>query len=791
LAQFNSAIQFLPKLEQLPLIIAGPMLCHVQPDAVTVWIALKHPEMVSLKVFSTESGSGSKLATTILHSEQQTIALGKNLHVLAITATPINDTILIPNHVYAYDLAFQRAGLNLTQALSSEQHSPNISYFPHQLPTFALPPQDLNCLRIVHGSCRKPHGGGKDALSCLDNLIQDAASIPQQRPHQLFMTGDQIYGDDVADPMLWLCQGISQLLFGWSEALPLESGTILSEDLPPGQRTTIAQLEGGMTAMLHGKEDKAKSHLLSFGEYAAAYLIAWSPVLVPENIPDAASLGMKGKQAKVWQSEIAATDSFWQNLGLVRRALANVPVYTICDDHDVSDDWYLNREWCDRVLSKPLGKRTVQNALLTYAIFQAWGNTPQHFIPGSNGAKLLQVATRWLASSGQDSQAKAECDRYLGIPANDPITNLPQYQPDQDVMILAREAEAIPWHYTVMAANHEVIVLDTRTWRGYDPGAASKLAPPMLLSPRAFQQQLQQPLAAQPSKVSATLVVLPTNFVALGVIDRIQRYEFNRDRVFSTDVGDSWNFHETAFVTLLLNLCQQRDRVIILSGDIHYSCAVRLVHWDYASQNTSVIVQLTSSAIKNSEFATRVIHTRLKSLFPEPTQRWLGWNQSRRQTKLPQTSWWRKQSQLPQNTDPDWQYRIEWVKRQPIQSMPWREIKTTKATQSSSNQGMPILNQLVKTFSWLFTLLWRNPWVQEGKEVVGRNNLSLVRFNWSENKLATKKVIQETYWYPPWQETRVVKSSYEVILDDPLKPSQRDSAVLKDTPSDMERRSFL
>ncbi|MEY2857323.1 MAG: hypothetical protein RLZZ74_1635, partial [Cyanobacteriota bacterium] len=147
MAQPNSAIQFLPKLEQLPLIIAGPMLRHVQPDAVTVWIALKQPEMVSLKVFSTESGKGSKLATTILQSEQQTIALGKNLHVLAITALPIQDTVLTSNHVYAYDLSFQGAGLNLTQALSSDQHSASISYFPHQLPTFALPPQDLNCLR--------------------------------------------------------------------------------------------------------------------------------------------------------------------------------------------------------------------------------------------------------------------------------------------------------------------------------------------------------------------------------------------------------------------------------------------------------------------------------------------------------------------------------------------------------------------------------------------------------------------------------------------------------------------
>ena len=78
------------------------------------------------------------------------------------------------------------------------------------VPTFVLPPRDLNQLNIVHGSCRKPHGGGRDTLSCLDNLIQDSAHLPNSRPHQLFLTGDQIYGDDVANPMLWLAQRLDR-----------------------------------------------------------------------------------------------------------------------------------------------------------------------------------------------------------------------------------------------------------------------------------------------------------------------------------------------------------------------------------------------------------------------------------------------------------------------------------------------------------------------------------------------------------------------------------------------------
>jgi len=754
LSKLNSAIQFLPELEQLPLVIAGPILRRVQTDVVTVWLALKQPETVRLRVFATESGNGSKLGKKILESQGATVALGKNLHVLAISAKPLGQELLTSGQIYAYDLDFLESDLSLVAAIGNESSGSKISYFKHQLPTFSLPAQDLNHLRIVHGSCRKPHGGGKDTLSYLDNLIRDDATSADRRPQQLFMTGDQIYGDDVADPMLWLCQGISQLLFGWSEELPLESGTISNEELPPGQRTEIARLEGGMTAMFRGKEEKAKSHLFSFGEYAAAYLLAWSPVFVPKIIPDGRSIGQSRQQTKTWQTEIEATKSFLRDLDLVRRALANISVYTICDDHDVSDDFYLNREWCDRVLGKPLGKRTVQNGLLTYALFQAWGNTPEHFTSGTSGDKLLQSASKLLLSEGKDAQARQECDRYLGIPDNDPVTKLPKYRLDEDVLVLARDRETIPWHYTISAASHEVIVLDTRTWRGYPTGKDCKKNPPMLLSPHAFQEQLQKPLNQKDRQVEATTVVLPTNLVALGIIDRIQQYEFSRDRVFSTDVGDSWNFHETAFVTLLLNLCQQRDRVIILSGDIHYSCAVRLVHWDRASQSSSIIVQLTSSAIKNSELSTRIIHTKLKSLLPEKTQRWWGWNKSLEQTKLPQPKWWRKNSSQLRDTNSDWQYYTEWIARQPSESLPWREAKYPQ----------PQMNFPQRIIDFFVKLLWRNRWLQEGTEVVGRNNLSLVRFDWS----STKTVIQETYWHSLWHESKAVKSRYEVQLDDRL-----------------------
>ena len=733
---FPSAFEYLPKIDNLPLILAGPILRHTTPSEVTVWLALKEARTLVLEIYATDSGRGANLGKVLLTGKEDTIQLGQHLHLVAITARSPNGQILQPNCIYAYDLYSDR------KSILQNSH-PSISYFSHQLPTFALPPKKIELLKIVHGSCRKPHGGGRDTLSFLDNMIAEGATNANTRPHQLFLTGDQIYGDDVADSMLWLIQGVNRLLFGWSEELPFLEGTMLADELPPGKRSQIAKIEGGFTAMLHGKSEKAKSHLFSFGEYAAAYLLAWSPVLMPGEFPKGQNLFGDRHKIRQWEQEIDDAQSFIRDLSKVRRALANIPVYTICDDHDVSDDWYLNREWCERVLSKPLGKRVVQNGILAYALFQAWGNTPYHFRAETSGRILIELATQWLANRGKNERLKQECDRYLGIPDLDAVSNLPQLTPDRNVLMLNKSDRAIPWHYTVSSYHHEVVVLDTRTWRGYPAGKDRGLEPPMLLCPTAFQQQLELPLSQSKPEIAATFIVLPTNLVALGIIDRVQQWSLTRDRVFSNDVGDSWNFHEQAFAQLLVTLFEQRKRVIILSGDIHYSCAVKLTHQFSNTSETSVLVQLTSSAIKNSELATRLVHTKLKSLFPEKTKYYLGWNQSLEVTQV---------AKIPSKSTADWQYKVEWIRRQPAETLPW-QLYHRKNDLSRSFW--------LKLLDFCFGWLWRGRWFQEGLEVIGRNNLNLVKLQCLDSDFM---VIQESYWHPSWNKSQTVRSRYEISL---------------------------
>jgi hypothetical protein len=763
----NHPIQSHAILHDLPLILAGPLLQHTDPDSVTVWIALQAACDVELKVYETQ---GEQVLEEVLFTGQrQTVALGKSLHVVAVTARADSGLRLTSDRIYAYDLQFTPLNHSTPQSLqqalcSSTIPSVTISYFDHGKPTFALPPDRLKDLQLVHGSCRKPHGRGFDALPLLDSMIAEYAHSPRQRPHQLFLTGDQIYGDDVADPLLWAASRLGDALLGWEEQLPIDEGrSFKPRDLAPGDRAIITTQKGGFTAGLSNKRHKVNSHLLGLGEYYASYLLAWSPICWTHAFPPESSASDKR-----WKEEVGQMKQFIHTLWKVRRSLANVPMYTIFDDHDVSDDWNLNKAWCLRVLGRSLGKRTVQNALLSYAVFQAWGNTPEQFEPDRTGGKLLAAAADWSASEGTDQKAEMAIAQYIGLPPHDPATGMPRFVTDGDVMILDRHPESLTWNFIIHSHCHEVIVLDTRTWRGYPIGEKAT-TPPMLLSPQAFQKQLALPLKEiAESTHKATFVIAPTNLFGLKIIDRIHHWQLRRNKVFATDVGDAWNINMEALAQLLLTLFQHRDRIVVLSGDIHYSAATRLVYSSVDSRQESILVQLTASAIKNEEVITEILHTRLKHwLLPERTRHWIGWNEPMDMLEYEKKDRkkWRSlthQGALTLNP-PDWHCTLEWIKREPAQLVsfqeklswlvsPWRRAKLAKW--------------------WRSLMFWRTLWFKDGREVVGVNNLAFVHFE------GTSDIVQDLYWFSTGFPVKVIRSRFQAQLaaDSNLTPPYPNNA---------------
>ncbi|MEB3358158.1 MAG: hypothetical protein VKK04_15625 [Synechococcales bacterium] len=782
-------------LQTLPLVLAGPLLRHVTPDAVTVWVALKQPCDVDLTVYETDQG-GEQIGQAIFHGQRQTIALGQHLHIAAVTARSTQGSSLESDRLYAYDLRFKASDTGLflpAEAEAVAEFSPTISYFAHQKPTFALPPSRLEHLRLVHGSCRKAHGDGQDAMVIIDQLIAAQARSPQHRPHQLFLTGDQIYADDIARPLLWLASGLGDALLGWEEPLPIGSQNAIQyrppQDLPPGQRADVATYEAGFTGGLRHKREKVTSHAFSLGEYCSLYLLMWSPVCWQIPLPQGEEMGGDRDTCRQWDEEVQTLRQLAHTLWQVRRALANVPTYTIFDDHEVSDDWNLNQAWCLRVLGKPLGRRTVQNALLSYAVFQAWGNTPWQFEPGQSGAQLLTTAAAWSASQGRDAQAAEAIAQYLGMPPTEPETGLPVFVKDQGqdqsqvIWRLQRHVDALNWHYTVHSHHHDVIVLDTRMWRGYpDDGA---IAPPMLLCPSAFEQQLTLPLQQSHPQSRLTVVIAPTNVFQLKVIDWYHQWQLRRRQVFTADVGDAWNINMKALASLLLTLFQQRRQVVVLSGDIHYGAAVRLTYQPHdPAQPPSVLVQLTASSFKNEELLTHLIHTRLKSwLLPESVRTWLGWNTPQDMVELPSRPWHRllpaatttsrpaaqsESSKAPTDRLPpaDWVCTLEWLPRQPAQAPAF-------ALERSPQPGPS------RPSWWRSLNPWTARWFQEGKDVVGRNNVAVVSIQ--TNATEPETIVQDLYWLAPWQPSQLVSSRFT----GPLTPQQTPAATHRgQTPSE-------
>jgi hypothetical protein len=264
----------------LPLILAGPILRKVTPSSVTVWLALSQPAKVTVDVYSVDPLVGKALAT----GNRPSVKIGQNLHVVCVTAHLVagQSNLTSGTNIYSYNLTFTTASgdIPLNKAIGTSGTAA-YAYGARQMPSFALPPAELESVRLIQGSCRKPNAEGPDALAMLDDIIAASVDSPLARPHQLLLTGDQIYADEVSDILLLMLTDAAGVLLDPQERLPGPNGSeFLANSAPPTSRTDLIQKEAKLTT------DDTRSHLMSFGEFVGMYLFAWSDVLWPKTLPD-------------------------------------------------------------------------------------------------------------------------------------------------------------------------------------------------------------------------------------------------------------------------------------------------------------------------------------------------------------------------------------------------------------------------------------------------------------------------------------------------------------------------
>ena len=277
---------------ELPLILSGPILRRVEPSLVSVWVALSKACSVQLSLFEGLAKVGDTPKFNRDTDKSDTIAIGDKLHITVVIMKLTGIDVLKPGQLYSYNLSLtektggakhdlKSLGLLQDNVLSTtppEKRRLALGYALNQLPSFALPPDKLTDLKIIHGSCRIQVSGLTDALPWVDDLIKEKVQDPNQRIHQLLLAGDQIYADDVERRVLPQMIALGQEVLAKREFLPTNEPNGLAakfspadeKNFPAGMRKNLVLSETRMTTVDN------HSHLLSFGEFAAMYLFAWN-----------------------------------------------------------------------------------------------------------------------------------------------------------------------------------------------------------------------------------------------------------------------------------------------------------------------------------------------------------------------------------------------------------------------------------------------------------------------------------------------------------------------------------
>ncbi|MDA0111360.1 alkaline phosphatase D family protein [Vibrio sp. La 4.2.2] len=553
-------------MKKLNPVLAGPILRRTNPQHITLWLAtslcpsnlqlaINNDDVISYNDFDTEQvyKISNKLWIIQFHTNlltSQTGHLGYNVVWRESKSSVLNDNM------------FYSSSSWIDIILSDKSD------------------------HILHGSCRNPHHHSEDSLLQVDSLLDQLATSTKDddRPDLLLLTGDQIYADHVAGPMLVAIHKVIKLLELPNESFigaPVENADELyhctnalysRDQILPHYQDETHRLKGLInkndTPIFSSRE--CENHLISFSEFLAMYLLNWSPVLWDaiqfnqlrpndgsENQP------LLEKDQPLWNWEKAELDKFVAGLPKVRRVMAHVPSYMIFDDHDVTDDWNLTVGWEKAAYENAFSKRIIGNALLSYLLCQAWGNTP------------VQMKSDWR-NSLVELFSYASANKIIAQDQHDDlITQLLRYE---------------KWHFS-LDSSPKVVVLDTRTrrWR-----SESNLNKPSGLMDWEAMVEFQQELIG----LDSVVVVSPAPMFGVKFIETLQSMATKMGNPLIID-AENWMAHPGSANTLLSIFTHTKTpkNFVILSGDVHYSFVydVKLRY----KQTDSHIYQITCSGIKN------------------------------------------------------------------------------------------------------------------------------------------------------------------------------------------------
>jgi hypothetical protein len=545
----------------LPDVLAGPLLRRIEPGRMALWLATSRQLSLNLALYPDDEPARH----ISLDGHCECMPLGAHAYAYLIDVeltSPLASDVLIGYDLFICDEHGSEAGI--------ASWAPHLLYADETHPSFVIKSR-LDSL--LHGSCRKPHHASKDGLARADAWLDERRHDAIKRPALLLLTGDQIYADDVAGPMLSAIHELIQrlgLVGEYLEGAVVEDSKALyaaestyyrRETLLPAFESNEALRErffGGVEKPIFTSAN-ASNHLITFAEVVAMYLLAWSPQ--PWRLISCQAPPLDETCAARFAAERDIIDDFVAELPAAARLLAQVPTLMIFDDHDVTDDWNLTAAWEETAYGHPFSRRIIGNALLAYLVFQGWGNAPDTLAtPLDQLRRLLGEASDGYLPAQRQDEVIGELLRFEG------------------------------WGY-VLPTSPRLIVLDTRTrrWRS----ERHRHRPSGLMDWEALSE-LQQDLLGERS----VIIVSPAPMFGVKLIEGVQRLFSWAGKPLLVD-AENWMAHRGA-ASVMLNIFRHTrtpQSYVILSGDVHYSFVydVRIRHREHGPN----IWQITSSGVKN------------------------------------------------------------------------------------------------------------------------------------------------------------------------------------------------
>jgi hypothetical protein len=462
---------------------------------------------------------------------------------------------------------------------------PDFDKIQIDLPSFVL---DANngLTKVWAGSCLKLHGLGLSATSLMyehefgqskqpGGLLAERFNQPSAWPNALFLMGDQIYADDVSFILFEGVKELARRIEGdFREKIP--GGRIPSE-ITATKRFDYVKLKNEITPFT--LDEDAQNQLFTQAEFCAYYLLHFNAALWPD------------LECAETKAKISMVESDWKADKIVKRlkvekerletsrrtardycsVMASVPVYAMCDDHEVTDDWFINKKWIDGLgldssvsplkittqknheplaMGPKIGRWIVSNALSTYACFQAIGNDPDQFF-----------------------------QRVKGLTS--PIDK--QHDSDRNL----HELLATDWSFVTPTATR-AIFLDTRTQRHSGNQTGMKLSEktekkymsndkPVLFNLWLTNETSLRRAFRYSSNEDFLMLVTPSPVLSSGAEElKWQFGSSNKDSADADTVAarlddELWRSNYSNYFWLLdMLINRQISRCVFLSGDVHY-----------------------------------------------------------------------------------------------------------------------------------------------------------------------------------------------------------------------------